>query len=77
MTRVKKERIKNSSGDVIRLKLSDKVVWLSKEEKRGWSLGLALGTQTLWLKRLRMPDLLAVRSLLKVGLVSVALKNKK
>lgn len=38
---------------IVKLPAKLKVAWLSKQDKNGWSLGLALEKRTVWLKGLR------------------------
>lgn len=38
---------------MVKVKKGQKLAWISKENKNGWSLGLAVGENTLWLRNLR------------------------
>lgn len=49
----KKNRVQKGLIKVVK---GSKTSWLSKQDKNGWSLGLAMGKKTLWLKGLRFKD---------------------
>lgn len=38
---------------MVKVKKGQKLAWISKEDKNGWSLGLAVGGRTLWLRNVR------------------------
>ena len=38
---------------IVKLRKGIKFAWLSKQDKNGWSLGLALEKRTVWLRGLR------------------------
>lgn len=38
---------------MVKVKKGQKLAWVSKEDKNGWSLGLIVGGRTLWLRNLR------------------------
>jgi hypothetical protein len=40
---------------IVKVQKSKKYVWLSKQDKHGWSLGFALNARTVWLRGLRFP----------------------
>lgn len=56
-----------------KVKRGEKVCWLAKEDKNGWSLGLALGERTLWLRNLRFPSHKEVSRILGANVVFVYL----
>lgn len=40
----------------VRVPKGAKLCWLSVQNKNGWSLGLALGKRTIWLRNVRFPS---------------------
>lgn len=42
---------------LVKVKRGAKMCWVSHESKNGWSLGLALGKRTVWLKGLRFASI--------------------
>lgn len=61
-----------------KVRLGEKVCWISNENKHGWSLGFALGKQTFWLKNVRFATNEEVSRVLRgSNVVFVHLKNPK
>ena len=54
-----------------------KVCWLSKENKHGWSLGLAINKRTVWLTNVRFADLKSVKAALKMNIVFVPVGGRE
>lgn len=62
---------------VVKIKEGEKMAWLSFESKNGWSLGLALGKRTVWVRGLRFKTKKEVARVIgKSNLVFVAMKTK-
>lgn len=60
---------------IVKLKQGIKICWLSKQDKNGWSLGLALGKRTVWVKGLRFASKQEVKRAVKATIVFLALKH--
>ena len=64
----------------VKIKEGQKLCWLSKENKNGWSLGLGLNQRTVWLTGLRFKSRKEVERILEsdsIPVVFVELKNSK
>jgi len=62
---------------MIKIKKGQKIAWVSKQDKNGWSLGLAINKTTFWLKNIRFTareDV--VRATCGISVVFIELKNK-
>lgn len=58
------------------LREGKKAVWLSRQNKNGWSLGLALNNRTVWLRNIRFESRKDVEAAMKgKGIVFIHLKN--
>lgn len=55
MAQKKMERRQRYFG-LTKIRKGEKVAWISKHDKNGWSLGLALGKRTVWLTGIRFKD---------------------
>ena len=55
----------------------EKVCWLAKQDKHGYSLGLALGKRTLWLRNLRIPNVHELKRVIKSSILFIHLKDIK
>ncbi len=53
----------------------EKHCWLSHEDKRGWSLGFALPTRTVWLRGLRFINKKEVEKAIGCSVVFVHVKG--
>lgn len=42
---------------ILKIKKGQKLAWVSKENKHGWSLGLAVEKRTVWLRNVRFASL--------------------
>lgn len=42
---------------MVKVKKGQKLAWVSHENKNGWSLGLAVGKRTLWLRNVRFSSI--------------------
>lgn len=64
---------------MVKMFKGQKFAWISKQDKNGWSLGLALGDFTIWLKNLRFATQKEVERALdgkSTSVVFVEVKNK-
>jgi hypothetical protein len=61
-----KKVIKKLPAGVRKVKSNAKMCWISKQDKNGWSLGLALGKETLWVKGVRFPSSFEVERVVKL-----------
>jgi hypothetical protein len=62
---------------ILKIRANQKHVWLSKEDKNGWSLGYALNKKTFWLTGLRFKSKRDISDALEnSSIVYVELKNK-
>lgn len=61
------------------IKEGQKLSWVSAQNKYGWSLGLALGTRTIWLRNIRFNSPKEVERALGSSVVFIksALAEKK
>jgi uncharacterized protein YgiM (DUF1202 family) len=78
MRRTKKQlrRAKRYYG-MVRIREGEKMVWLSQQNKHGWSLGLAMNKRTIWLRNVRFQSRKDVTKAIERGkLVFIHLKNK-
>ena len=68
---------KNRYFGIVKLPVGTKRAWLSKQDKNGWSLGLALNSRTLWLRGLRFASEKEIRSCFgrKVTVTFIKVKN--
>lgn len=55
----------------------DKFAWVSKQNKNGWSLGLALDGRDVWLRNLRFKTQKDVETAIKKSLTFVFLKKNE
>jgi hypothetical protein len=63
---------------LVKIRQGEKVAWLSHQNKHGWSLGLATGSHTFWLKNVRIKTKKEVdRIVNRTGIVFVQLKDNK
>lgn len=53
-----------------------KLAWVSRQDKFGWSLGLALSNRTIWLRNLRFKTEAEVKRAMKTAVQFVALKGE-
>ena len=53
-----------------------KLAWVSQQNRHGWSLGLAHGKRTIWLRNVRFRSEVEVKRALKSNVVFVHLKEK-
>lgn len=53
-----------------------KLAWVSRQDKFGWSLGLALSNRTVWLRNLRFKTEADVKRAMKAGVHFTALKGE-
>jgi hypothetical protein len=61
---------------MVKLFMGQKFAWLSKQDKNGWSLGLAVGGFTIWLKNVRFATSGEVQRAIASNIVFVEVKNK-
>lgn len=59
------------------IKKGSKLVWVSAENKNGWSLGLAFNKGTMWLRNMRFVSREEVERALKAAVVFIHLKGSK
>lgn len=52
---------------IVKVKIGQKRNWVSKQNKNGWSLGLAIGKNTFWLKNVRFKTCEEVKVVLYDG----------
>lgn len=62
---------------ITKVRENQKVCWISKHDKHGWSLGLSLGKRTVWLTGIRFKDTGEVNYTLNTDTVFVHLKGEK
>ncbi len=61
---------------IVKIPFGTKMSWISKQDKRGWALGLALNKRTIWLTGLRLKTKSHVLSaILRSNVVFIDLKN--
>ena len=76
MAKVTKKAVKRVRFyGLVKPKSGQKMSWLSQQNKHGWSLGLALGKRTIWLRNVRFASVGDVEKALKAGTVLVHLKG--
>lgn len=62
---------------MVKVREGEKSCWMSVQNKNGWSLGLALGKRTIWLRNIRFKNHKEVQDTVKRNIVFVHLKNDK
>lgn len=65
---------------ITKIRRGQKLCWLSKQDKNGWSLGLALPSRTVWLTGIRFKTRQEVEVMLDgdiMGAVFVHLKGSE
>lgn len=72
----KRNKRKERYFDIVKLPVGTKRAWLSKQDKNGWSLGLALNSRTLWLRGLRFASEREIRACFGRGMTVTFLKLK-
>lgn len=78
MKNKKKAKNRKREYGMTKVRKGEKACWLSRQNKHGWSLGLALGSRTLWLRNVRIATKKEVdRIVNKTGIVFVQLKDNK
>lgn len=62
-----------------KIKRGEKLAWLSAESKNGWSLGLAFGKGTMWLRNMHFASREEVERVIngKTSVVFIEMKHKK
>lgn len=78
MKKLKKQKRERYFG-IVKIQKKNKYVWLSKQDKNGWSLGFALESRTVWLRGLRFPSVKDIeKTFIKPSkLVTIPLKDTK
>lgn len=74
---IRERRRKSRMYGLKKIRVGEKVCWLSAENKNGWSLGFAWGKKTLWLRNLRLANRKEVERAMKSAVVYIHLKNSK
>lgn len=69
-----KKNKKRYFGTVI-IKRGAKMCWVSRHDKNGWSLGLAMGSRTQWLTGLRFKDTDEIKRVLSLNIAFVHMKS--
>ena len=72
---LKAERRAKAWYGMKKIKQGEKVCWLAKQNKYGYSLGLALGKRTIWLRNVRVPNVSELKRVLKSSVVFIHLKG--
>lgn len=70
-----KEHTKRYYG-LDKVRTGAKLAWVSQENKHGWSLGLAHGKRTVWLRNVRFASEKEVERALKSGVAFIHLAEK-
>jgi uncharacterized protein YgiM (DUF1202 family) len=60
-----------------KVKVGQKLCWVSQQNKNGWSLGLGLGSHTVWLRNVRFASAKEVQRALGANVVFVELKDAR
>lgn len=60
-----------------KIRTGEKLCWISMENKNGWSLGLAIGKKTLWLRNTRFASIAEVNRALDANPLFVHLRDSK
>lgn len=58
-----------------KIRKGEKICWLAREDKNGYSLGVCFGGRTLWLRNLRIESVSELKKVLKASVVFVHLKK--
>ena len=75
-TQLRKERREKRHYGMTKIREGQKAVFMSVQNKHGWSLGLALNSHTIWLRNVRFQSRKDVEHAMeKSKLVFVHLKN--
>lgn len=78
MPKAPKRKIKRSlPAGVKKVSPKAKMVWLSKQSKHGYSLGLAFSNRTVWVTGLRFASPTELKKVLKKDIVFVNLVGKE
>lgn len=62
---------------ITKIRRGQKLCWLSRQDKNGWSLGLALPSRTIWLTGIRFKTLDEVKLALDNELTSTVFVHLK
>ena len=73
---MKKKKTSRKQAGLRPVKGGQKLAWLSRQDRNGWSLGLAFEKKTIWLTGLRFTSDKEVKKVLKSGIVFVESKKK-
>lgn len=72
-TRISKQRY----FGLVKIKRGEKLCWVSRQDKNGWSMGLGLGSRTIWLTGIRLADVKEVDRVRECSAVFVHMKNSE
>lgn len=59
----------------VTIRKGQKVAWVAKEDKNGWSLGLALSDHTRWLRNLKISSKEEVNRIIRANIVFIETKK--
>ena len=60
-----------------KVKTGGKLCWEARQNKHGWSLGLALNAKTVWLTNVRLASISEVKRALKSSVLFIHTKDSK
>ena len=75
-TQKQKKTERRSRYGMVKVRKGQKLAWLSKETKNGWSLGLAIGERNYWLKNVQLASRDEVKRAVGSAVIFVHKKGK-